>query len=345
VEWSAIVGLGGLALGAFTAYLGFRARKAPYSERLYDRRLDAHGEIVRRLSELHDEVVGALTGGGTNVDTAMLTLHTRAPGEAFIDSYRRWRFFLTSKTNAPILNYFETFRSVGTQAKTASEARRRLDEAFSRVAEAAKDELQVDALALETRGLLGSTQGQSWGMVAPSSSVASIVALGAFQSETFAQFQDENLRPVGAGSRVESTTDLQDERDRAYVHNRNLFLTHTWRPSTTPNQVADISIRLAEHARRELPAQERRRTQERPLANGLVEQVEYHVGRNWFRGGSIVKTNAEDNFRLDISAYRSSLCVARVSFKDGGSVVLKRYLDFVDLWPLPVETSRARVPT
>src|SRR6266496_2140659 len=57
VEWSsALVGIGGLVVAGLSLYYGYKARTSPYRERLYDRRLDAYGEMIRRLGELHDEV-------------------------------------------------------------------------------------------------------------------------------------------------------------------------------------------------------------------------------------------------------------------------------------------------
>jgi hypothetical protein len=67
--------------------------------------------------------------------------------------------------------------------------------------------------------------------------------------------------------------------------------------------------------------------------HSLVDKVEYHVGASWFEGGSVFKTNADENFKLDISAYGSTLCMARVYFKDGTIVSLQRFLDFPDGLP------------
>jgi hypothetical protein len=82
---------------------------------------------------------------------------------------------------------------------------------------------------------------------------------------------------------------------------------HTWRPSTQKGQVADISIRLTEHVRRGPEAGQA--STERPLADGLVEKVEYDLGSS-FR--TFEKHNAEASFRLDISAYGPTMCMAKV---------------------------------
>jgi hypothetical protein len=317
-------------VAALSLYLGYRARTAPYRERLYERRLDAYGEIVRTLGELHDEVQVVLRKGETGpLDVTTFRLRTRKPAEAFLQSYRLWRVFLTRRINGPITDYVETFGDLASNSPAEADARSQLDGAFERVAEAANNELGVDVLSLETSALFGRDE-----PVVPfqSPSSGSVVAVGVHLREVFEGFYPENEGALRPGTNVEPSPDLREERDRAYARNRNLFMIHAWRPSERPDQVADISIRLEEHARRRGPS-----NPERPLRDSLVERVEYHVGRSWFEGGSVVKTNAEDRFRLDISAYGSTLCVARVHFRDGGVVVLQRYLDFPH-----VRTSRRR---
>jgi hypothetical protein len=141
------------------------------------------------------------------------------------------------------------------------------------------------------------------------------------------QAQQRGFRPenvVGARNPDEThfggvdETDLKDQRRSIYERNRGLFLVHTWRPSTVAGQVADITVRLHEHGDRE-----------RPLSEGNVSKVEYYLGQSFFGGNVISKTNADESFRLDVAAYGSTDCVARVHFNDGSpSVVLDRYLDF-----------------
>lgn len=109
--------------------------------------------------------------------------------------------------------------------------------------------------------------------------------------------------------------DLEAKRQRRYVANHGLFLVHSWRPSLTPGQKADITISLAQHRRG-------------PLTEGRVESVEYNLGRHFF-GSTVIKSNVEDNFRLDISAYGPVLCNARVNFTDDTPALdLERYINF-----------------
>jgi hypothetical protein len=136
--------------------------------------------------------------------------------------------------------------------------------------------------------------------------------LGDFQGDT-TQLPSGESAPVIPGS-------LEDQRLGIYRSSRYLFLIHTWRPSSKQNQVADIVIRLEEHLD----------TPDRPslLEEGKIESVTYELGRK-FSVDPIEKTNAADNFRLEVSAYGPMLCLAEVTFNDGTEPIqLQRYIDF-----------------
>lgn len=133
-------------------------------------------------------------------------------------------------------------------------------------------------------------------------------------------FRPENLlREEGKTiekSVVEDAGDLPALRENIYVRHRGLFLIHTWLPSKQAGH-ADISVRLYEHGKRW-----------KPLSDGEVDRVEYYLGEYFFDGKAVTKTNAREDFRLDISAYGTTNCVARVHFKDGATADMYRYLDF-----------------
>lgn len=118
----------------------------------------------------------------------------------------------------------------------------------------------------------------------------------------------------------ESWEERETRRIGTYQRNRGLFLAHTWQPSSEPDQVADIVIYLRQHGDPE--------RDDCPLSRGLVKSVEYHLGP-MFSDRTIVKTNRNENFRLEVSAYGPMLCLARVNFEDGRPPVdLERYIDF-----------------
>jgi hypothetical protein len=131
--------------------------------------------------------------------------------------------------------------------------------------------------------------------------------------------RDTKQLPSGKPGRPEPGS-LEYQRKEMYETNQGLFLVHTWRPSSEKGQVADIVIRLAEH----------RDTPDRPsvLKEGKIESVTYELGRK-FSADPFVKTDATDNFGLEISAWGSMLCLAVVAFNDGTEPIqLTRYIDF-----------------
>jgi hypothetical protein len=125
---------------------------------------------------------------------------------------------------------------------------------------------------------------------------------------------------ISQGGGNESWSEREERRIELYRRSRGLFLAHTWRPSTQPEQVADIVIYLRQHGDPE--------HEDCPLSQALVSSVEYHLGPR-FSNRTIVKKNRRRNFRLEVSAYGPMLCLARVHFIDGHAPVdLERYIDF-----------------
>lgn len=96
-----------------------------------------------------------------------------------------------------------------------------------------------------------------------------------------------------------------------------MFLVHEWRPSEDPGQVADVVLYVRQHP-----------GPDELLTNAAIKSVEYHLGPK-FSEKTIVKVDADDNFRLEMSAYGPLLCLARVNFEDGHpALLIQRYVDF-----------------
>lgn len=142
------------------------------------------------------------------------------------------------------------------------------------------------------------------------------------QEKTFKNFKAENVASP-ASIAIQSAEDvypsaidsLESQRIQKYERQQGLFLVHSWRPSLTPGQVADIVIWLHQHG-------------EGPLTQGEVERVEYELGPMFFDKPQI-KTNSNDLFRLDVSAYGPMLCLARVFLKGQSEpILLERYVNF-----------------
>ena len=149
------------------------------------------------------------------------------------------------------------------------------------------------------------------------------------QEETFEDFSPENIiHNSGTAINISSSPNIVAGRDiafnqsslegmriKSYEDKKGLFLIHTWRPSLTSGQVADIVIWLQQHGKG-------------PLSEGKVEKVEYQLGDKFFKG-SKVKTNISESFRLEVSAYGPMLCIAQIHFKnDAIPIVLERYINF-----------------
>jgi hypothetical protein len=144
------------------------------------------------------------------------------------------------------------------------------------------------------------------------------------QDRSFQGFKPENITPgidevpPGSAEAVPDSQDLEEWRISRYEQNSGLFLVHTWRPSRTEGQVADIVIQLHQHG-------------DGPLTRDKVEKVEYNLGPKFFRA-PVMKTNRNQNFRLEVSAYGPMLCVAKV-FVLGRQkpIELERYINFEDV--------------
>src|SRR3989339_212245 len=149
------------------------------------------------------------------------------------------------------------------------------------------------------------------------------------QEETFESFSPENItNNSNASVNISSTSNilargditvtqnsLEEKRIKSYEDKKGLFLVHTWRPSLTPGQAADIVIWLQQHGKG-------------PLSNGEIEKVEYQLGDKFFKKPKI-KTNLTESFRLEVSAYGPLLCIAQVHFKNGEMpIVIERYINF-----------------
>lgn len=142
------------------------------------------------------------------------------------------------------------------------------------------------------------------------------------QEETFKDFKAENIIPPtnilihNAGNVYTGLDeDLEKQRIQKYESQQGLFLVHSWRPSLTPGQVADIVIWLHQHG-------------DGPITRGEVEKVEYELGPKFFDEPH-VKKNVKDLFRLEVSAYGPMLCLARVFLKEQTEpIILERYINF-----------------
>jgi len=145
------------------------------------------------------------------------------------------------------------------------------------------------------------------------------------QEELFKEFKAENVETattvdVHSAEKlvVAKEEDIERLRLRRYQDQKGLFLVHTWRPSMTPGQVADIVIWLHQHG-------------DGPLSRGEIEKVEYQLGPKFFKKPQ-VKKNAGDQYRMEVSAYGPMLCLAKVFLRGQTEttepILLERYVNF-----------------
>jgi hypothetical protein len=335
MDWAAgAVGLGGVAVALLTLILTYKSRFSPYQQQLYERQLDAATEVLQALGRYHDIGLSIVDGSGTGpsaISDERLQL-VEAKTE-FFRAYRRWNVVIPQPVTEAVTAYLRTIESVVSvdpkdgprSGSSATNAGEQLAAAYAKVLGVAQRELRVRTLSDKTLSSIESLSGshtESLPLVDP----LYIKVLA--ERRLFENFVGESpvSRTAPAGAAEAGT--IAAVRERLYVESRNLFLVHAWRPSARIGQVVDISVRIAEHRRRGGWPRARQASLESPLAGGLVERVEYYLGES-FRH-PLVRRDAAVGFRLDVSAYGPTLCVARVYFNDGKPpVTLYRYMDFV----------------
>lgn len=94
--------------------------------------------------------------------------------------------------------------------------------------------------------------------------------------------------------------------------NRKIFLTHIIRPSIRPGQQFDVYIYLIRQGSENFSD---------------VLFAEFYLGKYW--NNKIFPAIEENGFiGISTSAYGTFLCICRITFKDGETIILDRYIDF-----------------
>lgn len=111
---------------------------------------------------------------------------------------------------------------------------------------------------------------------------------------------------------IESTEEWSKARIDIYSRNRGCFITHVLRPSNDEGQMYEISIYLIRHKSEDY--------------NDILK-TEFFFGHYWgnkvFEGTKIGKL-----IGVKTSAYGPFLALCKITFKDGASVLLNKYIDF-----------------
>ena len=139
---------------------------------------------------------------------------------------------------------------------------------------------------------------------------ATEIEFGALESLPVAP-RGREASPRAAGERA-AVAEWTQVRDRLKDENRGIFLAHVIRPSHTPGQRYDVFIRLT--------GTRRARLQEVSLA-------EFYFGPAWSDRVFRVQPSG-DEIGIRTSAHGPFVAVCRVTFSDGASTVLHRFIDF-----------------
>jgi hypothetical protein len=124
------------------------------------------------------------------------------------------------------------------------------------------------------------------------------------------------IQHIGLESMHDLVAETEDEwnarRKAIYTEGRNLFLTHVIMPSSRPGQTFDVFIYLIRHQSEDLSD---------------VKLAEFFLGSYW--ENKVFSVDKQDEyFGIATSAYGTFLCVCKVTFFDGATIYLDRYIDF-----------------
>jgi len=321
VNWtSAAIGLGGLFVAGFSLWLTYRTRLSPYQQKLYERQLEAATDVLLALGTYHDAIMGIVAVPG--VDLKAYTGNSRGK---FFEAWRKWSLILSAEVGDAVGTYVGTLTRVTNNLSSAPRTDKNLVDltaAYAGVLTAARKDLNIEELSEKTLQQINSRPQLTSSPLVQDP----LYAKADLERPSFKGFRNEVPSASTAVGAARVDAQLREWRNDVYINNRNLFLVHTWRPSTVAGQVAEISIRLAEHKR--TGSTKGQASPDSPLSDGFITKVEYDLG-SFFRT-TFEKSNSDQDFRLDVDAYGSTLCVARVHFKDGSEpVTLYRYLDFI----------------
>lgn len=134
----------------------------------------------------------------------------------------------------------------------------------------------------------------------------------------------KELKRVDPGGPVDGAVPVEapwtEDRNRNSTSSRELYLVHVIAPSRRGPEWIDIFAFIVGS---------RRARHGYPDDMSDVAKAEFFLGRHW--GNKIFTVeNAGDGKRIGLatSAYGPTLCICRLHFRDGQTVVLSRYLDF-----------------
>ncbi|HYP24061.1 MAG TPA: pYEATS domain-containing protein [Actinomycetota bacterium] len=112
---------------------------------------------------------------------------------------------------------------------------------------------------------------------------------------------------------VTATDDLVGQRKALYKDSRRVFLAHVLEPTKITGQKFEIFIYLVRHRGGDLED---------------VARAEFYLGKHWGDKVFEVEQSSGEPLGFRTAAYGPFLCVCRVTFSDGGTTLISRYIDF-----------------
>ncbi|MCP3895900.1 MAG: hypothetical protein GY706_14920 [Bacteroides sp.] len=135
------------------------------------------------------------------------------------------------------------------------------------------------------------------------------------------EVRSTQLKPIDAATTISSPpTPWTDERFARYKSRRFTELVHVIERSADPKQEYDILLYLFRH---------RQHGAGSPFGLSDVQKAEFFLGQAWKNRVFTCLNDGSGNYiGIKVSAYGPFMCLCRVTFVDGETVVLDRYIDF-----------------
>jgi hypothetical protein len=169
MEWqSTVIALAGLAVAALSLFLTYRERVAALRSALYSKQIDAYGEILHALSDLHQVTLAFTTAAGFTLDgqtRAALREEVQPQMTQLARVFVRNAVFLPQAVGDALVEYRSTFNAISAPPEVESQypsdlvdsddPQLALSNAFTRVWDAMYRQLGTGPLSQQTLKLLG----------------------------------------------------------------------------------------------------------------------------------------------------------------------------------------------
>jgi hypothetical protein len=168
MDWgSTLVGLAGVGISGFVAYLSLKSRSSPFQQALYSRQIDAYAEVHQALAAWYLAGLEFITRCGCKMDDItrpQLRSNTSQRGVEFFRAHQKWIILLPKEVDDALNDYVATFNALSAPAEVAHQYKKEIVEssdpsallarAYMRVVEAARKGHGTEPLSRETLNLI-----------------------------------------------------------------------------------------------------------------------------------------------------------------------------------------------